>query len=220
MRKASERPLLSLIEADDVNDMPVTAPVVITGDASDRDENISLTLRAALKTAGKAVGGKTELARMLGINRQALYQWRKIPAERVVEIERLTGMRREELRPDLYLRQTLAAAIAMVKAAGYRIHKAKYAPRRKDRVGPTFVAKFVDGEVVRMSTCCSPDDLDWERGERLAQAAWEWRWRMHKRAQVGQLVTLWAPTPPAIIATHFEQDGTVLARRLDSGGVS
>src|SRR6516164_5542311 len=93
MRKASERPLLSLIEADDVNDMPVTAPVVITGDASDRDENISLTLRAALKTAGKAVGGKTELARMLGINRQALYQWRKIPAERVVEIERLTGMR-------------------------------------------------------------------------------------------------------------------------------
>jgi hypothetical protein len=38
-----------------------------------------------------------------------------------------------------------------------------------------FVAEFADGECVRMSTHC-PKGLDWERGRKLAQAAWETRW--------------------------------------------
>ena len=29
-------------------------------------------------------------------------QWRRVPAERVLEVERLTGVSRHELRPDLY----------------------------------------------------------------------------------------------------------------------
>jgi DNA-binding transcriptional regulator YdaS (Cro superfamily) len=221
MRKAPERPLLALIKAGGVNEMPAPALAAITGNTSGRDENILLTLRVAVKTAGKAVGGKIELARMLGICRQAVYAWRKIPAERVVEVERLTGVRREELRPDLYQPLTLTTAIEMLKAAGYRVskpRKQKNPKRGKDRVGPTCVAKFNDGTVTRMSTYTALENFDWDRGERLSQAAWQSRWRMHKRAEVGRLVTLWAPTPPAIAEMCFEeQDGRVLARRLDSG---
>jgi hypothetical protein len=39
---------------------------------------------------------------------------------------------------------------------------------------PVFVAEFADGERVRMSTHC-PKGLDWERGRKLAQAAWQTR---------------------------------------------
>lgn len=43
-----------------------------------------------------------ELARRLKIARQAPAQWWRIPAERVLDIERETGVSRHELRPDLY----------------------------------------------------------------------------------------------------------------------
>lgn len=42
------------------------------------------------------------LAGALGISYQAIQQWKKIPAERLVDIEKATGIPREELRPDLY----------------------------------------------------------------------------------------------------------------------
>lgn len=42
------------------------------------------------------------LAALLGVARQAVYQWSKIPAERVADIERLTGIPRAELRPDIF----------------------------------------------------------------------------------------------------------------------
>jgi len=44
------------------------------------------------------------VAKALGISRQAVGQWFKgeIPAERVLELERLTGVPRYELRPDIY----------------------------------------------------------------------------------------------------------------------
>lgn len=45
---------------------------------------------------------RAALARQLGISRVTLYNWQKIPAERVVEIEKLTGISRSRLRPDLY----------------------------------------------------------------------------------------------------------------------
>lgn len=58
----------------------------------------------ALARAAEAVGGGSKLAEILGLTRQAIYQWRQVPAERLVEIEEATGGRvtREELRPDLY----------------------------------------------------------------------------------------------------------------------
>jgi hypothetical protein len=117
----------------------------------------------------------------------------------------------------------LAKAIAIVKAAGYRIDrpKASKIPRPKKRIGPSCVTEFSDGTVTRLTVFCSPPKLDWDRGARLAIAAWQSRWRMHKRAEVGRLVTLWAPPPPAIISMYFEtQDGVILGRRPADEAVS
>lgn len=49
-------------------------------------------------------GATAELARALGISHAAIRQWQDVPAARVVEVERLTGIPREALRPDLYRR--------------------------------------------------------------------------------------------------------------------
>jgi hypothetical protein len=114
--------------------------------------------------------------------------------------------------------ETLAAALAVVRAAGYRVSKPRAKPV-KDRVGPTFVAKFADGMVTRMSTFTSLENLDWDRGVRLSQAAYQSRWRTRERAnhfkRTGKHCPLdpVAPVPPAIISAHFEQDGNVLAQR-------
>jgi hypothetical protein len=156
MRKASEKPLLTLIETGGVNDMPVVMPVAATSD-------------------------------------------------------------------------TLIEAIKTVKAAGYRVskpRKPKTFKRGKDRVGPTFVAKFADGTTTRMSTFTSLENLDWGRGERLSQAAYQSRWRTRIRAQyrkqsgkarlvdlVAPVLDLVAPDPPAIVSARFERDGVVLAQR-------
>lgn len=51
--------------------------------------------------AGK-VGGVVALARELGIKHTALYSWNRVPAERVLDIERITGISRHELRPDIF----------------------------------------------------------------------------------------------------------------------
>lgn len=55
-------------------------------------------------------GGMTnaELARRLGITKHAVGKWRKrgwVPAERVLAVERETGVSRHDLRPDLYPRE-------------------------------------------------------------------------------------------------------------------
>jgi len=55
------------------------------------------------------VGGFAALARELGISRQAVDQWKRIPAHRVIEIEKLSRISRHELRPDLHPREGVAA---------------------------------------------------------------------------------------------------------------
>ncbi len=45
---------------------------------------------------------KSRLARDLGITHGAVNQWRRIPAERVADVERLTGIPRERQRPDIF----------------------------------------------------------------------------------------------------------------------
>lgn len=47
-------------------------------------------------------GLRLKVARALKITHGAVSQWRRVPAERVVDVEALTGISREELRPDLY----------------------------------------------------------------------------------------------------------------------
>ena len=47
-------------------------------------------------------GLMAQIAKDLGVTRAAVTKWDRIPAELVVEVERITGMPREQLRPDLY----------------------------------------------------------------------------------------------------------------------
>lgn len=59
-----------------------------------------------LEAAIKAAGSQVALAELLGIRQSHISNWKnrgkRIPAERVLEIERVTGVPRHQLRPDLY----------------------------------------------------------------------------------------------------------------------
>jgi len=67
-----------------------------------RPLSVSTSKSRGLRAAARAAGSYTLLARMLRINRSAISGWTTIPARHVLRIERLTGVRREKLRPDLY----------------------------------------------------------------------------------------------------------------------
>lgn len=67
----------------------------------DRDPGIM----AALFKVGNAV----KLATHLGISRQAISRWKKIPLKHLPAISTLTGLPREQLRPDIYGSQEPAA---------------------------------------------------------------------------------------------------------------
>lgn len=51
----------------------------------------------------------SQFAERVGVSRSYACQWetgaRRVPAERAVEIERLTGIPREQLRPDLFQKE-------------------------------------------------------------------------------------------------------------------
>jgi len=67
----------------------------MTGTAKDfQDRPLQLALEKA--------GGVRALARALGISHTAILQWRRVPYERLLEVEKITGIRRETLRPELY----------------------------------------------------------------------------------------------------------------------
>jgi TorA maturation chaperone TorD len=55
-----------------------------------------------LEEAIRAVGSVSELARQLGISQPSVSNWTRIPVERVVSVETLTGIDRLVLRPDLF----------------------------------------------------------------------------------------------------------------------
>lgn len=52
----------------------------------------------------ESVGSQRQLALSLGVTPQALTKWkvRGIPAERVLDVERLSGVSRYEIRPDVF----------------------------------------------------------------------------------------------------------------------
>jgi TorA maturation chaperone TorD len=71
-----------------------------------------------LDEAIRAAGGVGALARKLGIAQPSVSNWTRVPAERVVAVETLTGVDRALLRPDLYgERPGLADPIDEVDAA-------------------------------------------------------------------------------------------------------
>lgn len=52
--------------------------------------------------AVEAVGGVTRMAEAIGVTRSAVSQWPRVPVERVLDVERISGIPRHELRPDIY----------------------------------------------------------------------------------------------------------------------
>ena len=58
-----------------------------------------------LDEAVRAAGGVSELARKIGIAQPSVSNWTRIPAERVLAVEAVTGVDRKVLRPDLYSEQ-------------------------------------------------------------------------------------------------------------------
>lgn len=61
----------------------------------------SLT-KSPKERAVEASGGVSRLAEAIGVTRSAVSQWPRVPAERVIDVERISGVPRHELRPDIY----------------------------------------------------------------------------------------------------------------------
>ena len=55
-----------------------------------------------LNQAIAKAGSRNRLARLLGVSQQAVAQWTKVPTHQILNIERIVGIPREDLRPDLY----------------------------------------------------------------------------------------------------------------------
>jgi DNA-binding transcriptional regulator YdaS (Cro superfamily) len=59
-------------------------------------------LQEAIDAMGNRSGNISALAEELGISRAAVSAWDRVPAERVLDVERVTGISRFRLRPDIY----------------------------------------------------------------------------------------------------------------------
>jgi DNA-binding transcriptional regulator YdaS (Cro superfamily) len=74
-------------------------------------------MNAGLRDAVKAMGSIAALARELGITRGAVSQWHRVPLSRIVAIEKITGVPRQKLRPDLFKGLITIASTARENAA-------------------------------------------------------------------------------------------------------
>jgi DNA-binding transcriptional regulator YdaS (Cro superfamily) len=63
-----------------------------------RQTRIDAGLVAVLKTVSRL----SDLSEPLRLTVQTVSQWRRVPAERVLDVERITGVSRHVQRPDIY----------------------------------------------------------------------------------------------------------------------
>jgi TorA maturation chaperone TorD len=70
-----------------------------------------------LNQAIQALGGVSELARQLGISQPSVSNWTRVPAERVMSVETLTGVNRVLLRPDLFGERPMSGDVDEVDSA-------------------------------------------------------------------------------------------------------
>jgi hypothetical protein len=94
---------------------------------------------------------------------------------------------------------SLDQALALVRAAGYRVTRPK---RKLTSRGPTCVVTFADGVTARMTTHCHDDALNWDRGIGLCKAAWSTR------------KALPMTMAPQIVSAWFERNGNILGQQL------
>jgi TorA maturation chaperone TorD len=81
----------------------------LMGRALVRDSGLSEAIRVA--------GGVNELARRVGVSQPSISNWSRVPAERVLSVEAMTGVDRAILRPDLYGDDGAGAGVDQVDAA-------------------------------------------------------------------------------------------------------
>jgi DNA-binding transcriptional regulator YdaS (Cro superfamily) len=55
-----------------------------------------------LRELFRKVGTASEFAKAIGVTPQAISQWVKVPIWKAAEVERVTGVPRSELRPDIW----------------------------------------------------------------------------------------------------------------------
>lgn len=71
----------------------------------------SMTRLEALNAAVDKAGGQSQMARDLGTFQPKVWRWinqtKRLPAEYVLEVERLYGVSRHDLRPDIYPREVM-----------------------------------------------------------------------------------------------------------------
>lgn len=73
-----------------------------------------------LERALGVAGGVSLLARALGVSQPAVSGWKRVPSDRVLAVEAVTGIPRTELRPDLYAEAELVAPSALDEVAASR----------------------------------------------------------------------------------------------------
>jgi len=80
---------------------------------------------AALREAVGVAGSMRALARLIGTSHQAIAQWDRVPAERVLDVERATAIPRHRLRPDLYQEGVFAEDSETRLSRDFMAHKEK-----------------------------------------------------------------------------------------------
>jgi DNA-binding transcriptional regulator YdaS (Cro superfamily) len=65
---------------------------------------------AGLRMAIQAAGTRYRLAKLLGLTHVSVLQWARVPVGRVLQVEQVTGVPREKLRPELYRQVKVAGA--------------------------------------------------------------------------------------------------------------
>lgn len=55
-----------------------------------------------IRKVADRIGGICAMSLKLGLSRAAVSQWKQIPLNRVRDVERLTGVSRHRLRPDVF----------------------------------------------------------------------------------------------------------------------
>jgi len=96
-----------------------------------------------LEEAIRAAGGVGALARKIGIAQPSVSNWGRVPAERVLLVEALTGVRRAVLRPDLYGLETTDTA-----AAGSQIDEIDVARSREYSLLAVLLARAPTAELL------------------------------------------------------------------------
>ena len=62
-----------------------------------------------INKAASKLGGIVAMSQALGLSRGAAANWSEIPVDHVAKLEKLTGIPREVLRPDIFRREAKAA---------------------------------------------------------------------------------------------------------------